>query len=68
MYLYFLINFIIKDVGDKNYKIIALAVILIMFWPIMSTGSLIKNWYGVTTFFILGMCMCLSKIKNKDYT
>ena len=68
VYLYFLINFIIKDVGDKNYKIIALAVILIMFWPIMSTGSLVKNWYGVTTFFILGMCMCLSKIKNKDYT
>ena len=35
-----------------------------MFWPIMSTGSLIKNWYGVITFFIIGLCMCLSKFKN----
>ena len=64
LYLFFLINFIIKNNGDKKYKIISLVIILIMFWPIMSTGSLIKNWYGVITFFIIGICMCLSKFKN----
>ncbi len=64
IYLATLIFFIINNVGEKKYKIISLAVILIMFWPVMSTGSLIKNWYGVSTFFIIGICMCLSKFKN----
>jgi len=53
-----------KNAADKKYKIISIVIILIMFWPIMSTGSLIKNWFGVTTFFIIGLCMCLSKFKN----
>ena len=66
LYLLFLIYFIIKNNGEKKYKIISLVIILTMFWPIMSTGSLIKNWYGITTFFIIGLCMCLSKFK-KNY-
>ena len=65
-YLFFLVKFIMNNEGDKKYKIISLIIILSMFWPIMSTGSLIKNWYGVTTFFIIGMCICLSKFK-KNY-
>ena len=65
-YLYFLVQFIINNKGDKKYKIISIVIILIMFWPIMSTGSLIKNWYGLTTFYIIGMCICLSKFK-KNY-
>ena len=62
--LFFLVKFIINNTADKKYKIISIVIILIMFWPIMSTGSLIKNWFGVTTFFIIGLCMCLSKFKN----
>ncbi len=64
IYLLVLITFILKNDGEKKYKIISLIIILSMFWPIMSTGSLIKNWYGVITFFIIGLCMCLSKFKN----
>tara|TARA_Y200000002_G_C22618039_1_gene636895 strand:- start:21 stop:986 length:966 start_codon:yes stop_codon:yes gene_type:complete len=64
IYLFFLINFIINNTGEKKYKIISLVIILIMFWPLMSTGSLIKNWFGVTTFFILGLCMCLSRFRS----
>ena len=41
-----------------------IAIIIIMFWPIKSTGSLIKNWYGVSTFFIVGLSMCLSKFRS----
>ena len=64
-YIYFFNVFILKNNGEKKYKIISLVIIiLIMFWPIMSTGSLIKNWFGVSTFFIIGLCMCLSKFKN----
>ncbi len=64
LYLFFLVKFVINNTGDTKYKIISIIIILIMFWPIMSTGSLIKNWFGVTTFFIIGLCMCLSKFKN----
>ncbi len=64
LFLFFLIKFIVNNTGDNKYKIISLVIILIMFWPIMSTGSLTKNWFGVTTFFIIGLCMCLSKFKN----
>ncbi len=64
LYLFFLVKFVINNTGDKKYKIISIVIILMMFWPIMSTGSLIKNWFGVTTFFIIGLCMCLSKFKN----
>ena len=64
IYLLFLIKFIFNNNGDKHYKVLSLVTLLIMFWPIMSTGSLIKNWYGVTTFFIIGLCLCLSKFKN----
>ena len=64
LYLFFLIKFIINNTGDKNYKIISIVIIILMFWPMMSTGSLIKNWFGVTTFFIIGLCICLSKFKN----
>ena len=66
LYLIILIRFIINNIGDKKYKIISLIIIFAMFWPIMSTGSLVKNWYGVITFFIIGICMCLSKFK-KNY-
>ena len=64
LYLFFLLEFILKNSGEREYKIISLIVIVTMFWPIMSTGSLIKNWYGVTTFFIIGICLCLSKFRN----
>ena len=66
-YLFYVIFFIIKNDGDKKNKIISLVVILIMFWPIMSTGSLIKNWYGVTTFYIIGLCICNSRFKINNY-
>ena len=64
LYLYYIVEFIIKNTGEKKYKIISIIIIFSMFWPIMSTGSLIKNWYGITTFFIIGLCLCLSKFKN----
>ena len=65
LYLFFLIKFlfIINNTGEKKYKIISLVINLIMFWPIMSTGSLIKNWFGVITFFIIGLCIVLVNLK-----
>ena len=53
----------------KNYNefsFIACTPILIMFWPIMSTGSLLNNWNGVSTFFIIGICLSIKKFKIKN--
>ncbi len=66
IYLTILCNLIIKNEGENQFKIISLVLLLILFWPIMSTGSLIKNWYGITVFFIIGISMCLSKLKIND--
>ena len=66
IYLIFIINLILNNKGYKNLKLISLTVMIIMFWPIMSTGSLVKNWYGVSIFFIIGICVCLSRFR-KDY-
>ena len=61
------ILFIIRNTGDKKYKVISITIMISMFWPIMSTGSLFKNWFGITTFFIIGLCMCLSYLKDNKY-
>jgi len=39
--------------------------LVIIFWPIMSTGSLLKNWHGIETFFIIGISLLLSKKLSK---
>ncbi len=66
VYLFVVINFIIKNEGDKEFKILSLVLMLIMFWPMMSTGSLIKNWYGISVFYTIGICLCLSRIKSNN--
>tara|TARA_B100000700_G_scaffold36529_1_gene35879 strand:+ start:1721 stop:3049 length:1329 start_codon:yes stop_codon:yes gene_type:complete len=62
LYLYFLILIILKS-ENKYFKIISLTTIIMLFWPLMSTGSLIKNWNGVLTFFIIALCLSITKLK-----
>tara|TARA_B100001057_G_scaffold431165_1_gene458413 strand:- start:6425 stop:7747 length:1323 start_codon:yes stop_codon:yes gene_type:complete len=64
MYLIILCNLIYRNNGDREYKVISLVLLLILFWPIMSTGSLVKNWYGISVFFIIAISMCISRIKK----
>ncbi len=68
IYLFTIIVLIEKNDGEQKFKILSIVVLIILFWPIMSTGSLIKNWYGILVFFIIGVCLCLSKLKiNSKY-
>jgi len=57
--LYFLIN----GKNQNIFNLISIACIIILFWPIMSTGSIIKNWNGVMTFYIISLCICLNRVK-----
>jgi hypothetical protein len=65
VYLYFIINYIFTN-NFNNYSLISLSTLLILFWPIMSTGSLLKNWNGISTFFIIGICLALNNLKQKN--
>ena len=66
LYLYFVSRFIISNEGDKNLKLISIVLIIILFWPIMSTGSLIKNWYGISVFYTIAVSLCISRFKIKN--
>jgi O-antigen ligase len=58
-----ILYFIFYGCNNKIFKYVSIACILILFWPIMSTGSLIKNWNGVLTFYIIGICISLNRVK-----
>jgi len=63
IYLIYLFYYCLKS--KSKYKLISIATMLILFWPIMSTGSLLKNWNGVSTFFIIGVCLAISNLNKK---
>ena len=63
-YVFFIFKFIIKKI-DNPLSILSLIILIILFWPIMSTGSLLKNQMGVSFFYIIGICLSLSRIKQK---
>ena len=58
-----IIFLLIKGKNENIFNYIAIACIIILFWPIMSTGSLIKNWNGVLTFYIIGLIVSLNRVK-----
>ncbi len=53
----------IKNNGDYSAKLISFITLLVVFWPIMSTGSFVKNWMGVSSFFAIGLALSINKIK-----
>ena len=61
IYLIYVFVFINKT-QIKEIKLLSIITFIILFWPLMSTGSLTKNWYGVSTFYILGVCAALYKL------
>ena len=65
LYIITICNTIVRNNGERNNKIISLVIIIILFWPFMSTGSLTNNWYGVIVFYIIGICLCVSRFKKK---
>ena len=66
LYVSVLFRQIILSNSLNSYKYISLVSLIIIFWPIMSTGSLIKNWNGVFCFYIIAICLILSQSKIKN--
>lgn len=65
-YLISIIRYVLKNNTNYELKLISLVILIILFWPVMSTGSLTKNWLGINTFFILGLAIFIHKIKIND--
>ena len=65
LYLYYIIVSINKK-QTSEIRLLSIITMIILFWPIMSTGSLTKNWYGVSTFFILGICISIYKLRFEN--
>lgn len=65
-FIIFLLTILYKIYLNKQnyYAPITFIVFAILFWPIMSTGSLLKNWHGIETFFILGVALSLLNYKK----
>ena len=63
LFLATIFYFLLIGKNQKIFKYISIACIIILFWPIMSTGSLIKNWNGILTFYIIGLCISLNRVK-----
>ena len=62
-YIITIFYFLFKGTNQIIFKLVSIATIIILFWPIMSTGSLIKNWNGVLTFYIIAICISLNRVK-----
>lgn len=52
---------ILKKISSDNNKL-SLINFSILFWPIMSTGSLLKNWYGIEIFLVIGLSITLTNL------
>ena len=70
LFIFYLLSILVKIFIHRNftYSKISFITFMILFWPIMSTGSLLKNWHGIETFFILGVLIALLNFEKNDFT
>ncbi len=53
-------------IEEKNIRFPLIAAYLTIFWPIMSTGSFLKNWNMVFICFIISLCFIISEYRKLD--
>lgn len=65
LFILFILFFIYRFKNFKNneYQLIGLIIFLVIFWPIMSTGSFLKNGNMIFICYLLGIVLHLSNIK-----
>ena len=52
----------VKNNTDYSGRLISIITLIIIFWPIMSTGSFVKNWMGISSFFAIGLALSMNKL------
>ena len=62
--IFFLYKF--KDFKKNEFHIIGLIILLVIFWPIMSTGSFLKNGNMIFISYLIGIIISMSsKVKKQ---
>ena len=61
----FLIFYKVNTIKLISLRIILFAALLSIFWPIMSTGSFLKNWNMVFISLVCSMCLISTNIINQ---
>jgi len=61
--MFFLYKF--KDFKRNEFQIIGLIILLVIFWPIMSTGSFLKNGNMIFISYLIGIIISMSSIIKK---
>ena len=62
--IFFLYKF--KDFKKNEFHIIGLIILLVIFWPIMSTGSFLKNGNMIFVSYLIGIIISMSsKVKKQ---
>lgn len=64
-YIFFIFYRVLRSNSDEKYNKYSFIALSVIFWPIMSTGSLLKNWHGIETFFIIGLSLALLNYKKE---
>jgi len=52
--------------SNPDQRIVLIATLLTVFWPLMSTGSFLKNWNMTTICIICSICLVLSQINKSQ--
>jgi hypothetical protein len=63
-YIFFIFYKVLQSDSNITYNKYSFIALSVIFWPIMSTGSLLKNWHGIETFFIIGLSLALLNFKK----
>ncbi|MBD1147246.1 O-antigen ligase family protein [Pelagibacterales bacterium SAG-MED31] len=61
LFIFSILFNILKNFNSEFNKL-SFINLCILFWPIMSTGSLLKNWYGIEVFLVIGLLISITKI------
>ena len=61
-----LIFYKVNSIKTIESKIILFSALLAIFWPIMSTGSFLKNWNMVFICFMCSLCLICVRFINKN--
>tara|TARA_Y100001968_G_C19338982_1_gene708429 strand:- start:192 stop:1217 length:1026 start_codon:yes stop_codon:yes gene_type:complete len=64
-YIFLIFKNIAIDFKTNIFSKYSFIGLVIIFWPIMSTGSLLKNWHGIETFFIIGLSLSIMNLYRK---
>ena len=59
---FFKLRFIKKN---KNH-VFGMVILLVLFWPLMSTGSFLKNWNMIFTCYLIGVTFGINSSKFKN--